>query len=98
MLRAIVPAPKACSRPRSSMTKIGVTYHPKSEAARTVAEETKRRLAPFVSEVWLASAWDDGPQSEQIPGTDLLICCGGDGTVLRAARAVVPHPVKLLGV
>jgi NAD+ kinase len=80
------------------MNKIGVTYHPKSEAARTVAEETRRRLAPLVPEVWLASAWDDGPQAEEIPGTDLLICCGGDGTVLRGARAVVPHPVTLLGV
>lgn len=80
------------------MKKIGVTYHPKSEAARTVAEETSRRLAALVPEVWVASAWDDGPQAEHVPGTDLLICCGGDGTVLRAARAVVPHPVVLLGV
>ncbi len=80
------------------MNKIGVTYHPKSEAARSVAEDASRRLAPLVPEVWVASAWDDGSQEERIPGTDLLVCCGGDGTVLRAARAVVPHPVMLLGV
>jgi NAD+ kinase len=79
------------------MKKIGVTYHPKSDAARSVAEETSRKLAPLVPDVWVASAWDDG-HHDRIAGTDLLICCGGDGTVLRAARAVIPHPVTLLGV
>lgn len=78
--------------------KVGVTYHPKSEAARTVAEETGRRLERLVEHVWVASAWDDGPLDGDVPDTELLICCGGDGTVLRAARAVVPHDVSLLGV
>ena len=80
------------------MNKIGITYHPKSEAARRVAEELRERLAARVGEVWLASAWDEEASRERVPGTDLLICCGGDGTVLRAARAVAPHPVTLLGV
>jgi NAD+ kinase len=78
--------------------KVGVTYHPKSEAARRVAEEVRGRLEGRVAESWLASAWDDGARDASIPGTELLICCGGDGTVLRAARAVIPHPVTLLGV
>ncbi|MBI5625478.1 MAG: NAD(+)/NADH kinase [Elusimicrobia bacterium] len=33
-----------------------------------------------------------------IKGSDLAIVLGGDGTVLRAARALVPHSVPLLGV
>ena len=81
-----------------NMNKIGVTYHPKSEAARSVAEEARRRIAPKAGEVWVASAWDDEMREQHVPGTDLVICCGGDGTVLRAARAVIPHPVPLLGV
>ena len=80
------------------MKKIGITYHPKSEAARRCAEETRTALASKPLDIWLASAWDDGAREEHVPGTDLLICCGGDGTVLRAARAVIPHPVTLLGV
>jgi NAD+ kinase len=78
--------------------KIGVTYHPKSEAARACAEEVRARLVEKVPELWLASAWDDGAAGEHLAGTELLICCGGDGTVLRAARAVIPHAVTLLGV
>jgi len=80
------------------MKKIGITYHPKSEAARRVAEDIATRLKGRVPEVWLASAWDEPARDEHVPGTDLVICCGGDGTVLRAARAVIPHPVAILGV
>ncbi len=83
---------------RSRMEKIGVTYHPKSEAARSVAEQVRATLASSVVDVWMASAWDDEARAEHVPGTELIICCGGDGTVLRAARAVIPHPVTLLGV
>jgi len=78
--------------------KAGVVFHPKSDAARRVAEEIRARLLPRVHEVWLSSAWDDESRVERIPGTELLFCCGGDGTVLRAARAVVPHEVRILGV
>ena len=42
------------------MTKIGLAYHPKSEAARLCAEEIRARIANTVPDVWLASAWDDG--------------------------------------
>ena len=80
------------------MKKVGVTYHPKSDVARGVAEQVRARIAASIPDVWMASAWDDDAREEHIPGTDLVICCGGDGTVLRAARAVVPHPVILLGV
>ena len=80
------------------MNKLGVTYHPKSDVARSVAEQVRVRASASVPDVWMASAWDDDARDQHIPGTDLVICCGGDGTVLRAARAVIPHPITLLGV
>jgi NAD+ kinase len=80
------------------MKKLGIAYHPKSDAAHRCAEEIRARVGSRVEDVWVASAWDDGAREEHIIGTELLVCCGGDGTVLRAARAVVPHPVTLLGV
>jgi NAD+ kinase len=55
-------------------------------------------MAPHVEEVWVASAWDEEATRGHAEDTDLIISIGGDGTVLRAARAIVPHDVFLLGV
>ena len=82
------------------MNKVGCCYHPKlpDDLGRRVAEELLAVAARHVGETWLASAWDEEATREHMPGTDLLLCIGGDGTVLRAARAVVPHDTLLLGV
>jgi NAD+ kinase len=80
------------------MKKVGVCYHPKLQAGKALAEELRAVLEPQVAEVWLSSAWDEPATRRHVPGTDLLISVGGDGTVLRAARAVVPHTTLLLGV
>jgi NAD+ kinase len=48
--------------------------------------------------VWTGNAWDRTAAAAHIAGTDLLICVGGDGTVLRGARAAIPHPVRILAV
>ena len=62
----------------------------------------RRRFAPAWSPVSTKSgSHPHGTRrrrSDHIAGTDLVLCCGGDGTVLRAARAVIPHPVILLGI
>ena len=82
------------------MNKIGCCFHPKlpDDLGRRVAEELCRVAGPHVSETWIASAWDVEATREHVPDTDLLLCIGGDGTVLRAARAVVAHETLLLGV
>ncbi len=38
------------------------------------------------------------PLEEAAPGARLVICFGGDGTILRTARAVMASPVPILGV
>jgi NAD+ kinase len=50
-----------------------------------------------VEAVWVSSAWDGELMKAQMAGTDLLMCVGGDGTMLRAARCVVPHRTLLVG-
>src|SRR3990172_8027192 len=82
---------------RAPVQRVGVCYHPKNEAGRLLAEQVCGALRPKVSEVWIASAWEEAVRA-QVPGTDLLICVGGDGTVLRGARSVVSHDTLLLGV
>lgn len=82
------------------MNKVGCCYHPKlaAELGLRIAEQLRDAAAPRVAETWIASAWDEAATREHVPGTDLLFCIGGDGTVLRAARAVIPHQTLLFGV
>ncbi len=81
-----------------AVTRVGIVYHPKVESSRPLAE----RLAAFMKErqvqAWLASAWDEEALRPQIQGSDFLLCLGGDGTLLRVARAAVPWAVPIVGV
>lgn len=81
------------------MKKVGIFVHSRWSAAARLAEEVSTYLlAHGVDNVWSTTDWDDSAISGDMPGTDLLICMGGDGTVLRAARTVIPNPVPILGV
>lgn len=80
------------------MNKVGIVYHPKLEAAHRLAEDLRAVAEREVPQVWVGDAWDEQATHDHSPGTDLLVCVGGDGTVLRGARATVPHEPLLLGV
>jgi NAD+ kinase len=80
------------------LRKIGIIFHGKMPEARALAERLRAAAAGLVGEVWMSEAWDETNAKKDIPGSSLLISIGGDGTVLRAARLVVPHEVPLLGI
>ena len=82
------------------MKKVGICYHPKlpDDLGRRIAEELAGVAAQHVEATWVAPAWDDEATGKHMPGTDLLVCLGGDGTVLRAAQLVVADDALLLGV
>jgi NAD+ kinase len=80
------------------MKKVGIFVHSRWPAAQQLADDVAAFLRDKVAEVWQVSDWDDAATTGHVPGTDLLVCLGGDGTVLRAARTVIPHEVPVLGV
>ena len=82
------------------MKKVGCCYHPKlpNDLGRHVAEELVAIAAKHVEETWVAAAWDEDATRQHMPDTDLLLCIGGDGTVLRAAQLGVISDALLLGV
>lgn len=92
------PCGACCFRGPMAARRVGVVYHPKVESSRPLAE----RLAAFLSgqevESWLASAWDEEGLRRQVPGSNFLLCLGGDGTLLRIARATVAWAVPIVGV
>ncbi len=47
---------------------------------------------------WICSAWEADKSKELLDDTELVLSIGGDGTMLRSARAIVPHKIPLLGI
>lgn len=67
-------------------------------AARAAAEQLSQFLPTVKASVWLCSAWEEEGVKEQIPGTDLALSVGGDGTILRTARAIIPWQTPIVGI
>ena len=79
-------------------SKVGIFLRPNLDAVQEVADDLMSVLRARGCDAWAASAWDVAACQRYMPGTDLLICIGGDGTVLRGARAAIPNPVRILAV
>src|SRR5215213_7781340 len=79
------------------LTSAVILHHPQSEGAVALAARTAADLRSRGVDVFVAAAWDLAAES-RIPAAGLVLCIGGDGTVLRAASLAVPHGVPLLGV
>jgi NAD+ kinase len=80
------------------MNKVGMLVHPRIEVAQSLAQELKEIISRNGASVWQCSAWEEEEARSQVPGTDLIVSLGGDGTILRAARAVIPWCTPILGV
>ena len=77
---------------------IGFYYHPRLDEARSFADTLATRLQSLGCETWVSTPWEPERSTERLPKTDLLICLGGDGTILRAARAIAGADCLILGV
>jgi NAD+ kinase len=80
------------------MKRIGILYHPKIEAAHGLAKKLEGFLESRGLSVWLCSAWEGEQARAQVNDTDLLLSIGGDGTILRAAQAIVPGLTPITGI
>ena len=80
------------------MNRVGILYHPMIEAAYTLAKKLQEFLGSSGVSVWLCSAWEGEKARAQVDDTDLILSIGGDGTILRAAQAVVPGLTLITGI
>jgi NAD+ kinase len=80
------------------MKRVGILYHPMKEEARALAKKLEGFLGAKGQSVWLYSAWEWEKAREQVKGTDLVLSIGGDGTILRAAQAVLPSLTPITGI
>lgn len=78
--------------------KVGILFQPKIAAAEDLARQLAKVVGDLGVAVWVCSAWEEDRAREQAGETELVICLGGDGTILRAARVASPLSIPILGV
>jgi len=80
------------------MKVVGVIYHPKIPASKSLAEQLAEVLGGMKVNAWLCSSWDEEQMAAHCQGTDLALSVGGDGTILRVARLVAAWGIPIVGV
>lgn len=78
------------------MKRVGILYNGRMTAAQEMAHRLVKELSG--SDFWVCSVGDEPGVKAQLSGTSLVISIGGDGTILRAARVVVPWSVPIVGI
>jgi NAD+ kinase len=84
-----------------AMKRVCVCYHPSVAGADAVARRLIHMLAARGVEHALAELLTngaDGALADCVPGADLLVCVGGDGTVLHASDVAARFGVPVFGV
>ena len=78
--------------------RIGFAYNPTNDAAVDLRERAAGWCAMHGVDQWAAQAQDFETLCSELATSDFLVVLGGDGTFLRAARAVIQVDVPLIGV
>ncbi len=86
-----LPTPRRVQR-------VGILTHPRLPESVVIAADVAARLAAMGVSSETGSRLDSGPLHEHLHTFDCVITLGGDGTIVRAARAVAGTPVLVLGV
>jgi NAD+ kinase len=81
-----------------SIGRIGFVYNPTSDAAVELRDRATGWAQDRGIGHWAAPAADREALHRELPGSDVCVVLGGDGTFLRAARAVIEDDVPILGI
>jgi NAD+ kinase len=81
-----------------TIKRIGFAYNPTNDAAAELRERAAGWCRVRGIDHWAAQAGEFEELCANLPTTDILVVLGGDGTFLRAARAVIQIDVPLLGI
>jgi NAD+ kinase len=80
------------------VTRLGFAFNPTQEPAQELRDRALGWCAVRGIEAWSAPADEAHHRPHDVAASDVLVVLGGDGTFLRAARAVVDSDVPILGI
>ncbi|MBI2910566.1 MAG: NAD(+)/NADH kinase [Chloroflexi bacterium] len=78
--------------------RVGILYQPRVARAVELNGDLGRSLAQMGVEAISLSVWEEAEVAQRLVGCDLAVCLGGDGSLLRAARAAARGGVPIAGV
>ncbi len=82
----------------TTFKRVGLLYHPYIPDSRELAQKLATFLQAHGVHTWMESSRESEPLLAQARNSDLLITLGGDGTILRAARAALPVSPPILAI
>ena len=82
----------------TAIARVGFAYNPTLEAAHELRDRAEGWCRVRGIATWSAPSGELETLVRELPSTDVLVVLGGDGTFLRAARAVSEVDVPLLGI
>jgi NAD+ kinase len=83
---------------RSPIASVGFIYRERSSEAAALARTLEERIRTSGRRVWVAERDAETIIDDQLPGTDVALVLGGDGTILSVARLVAPLEIPILGI
>jgi NAD+ kinase len=80
------------------VTRLGFAYNPTQEPAQELRDRAIGWCAMRGVEAWAVPAGEAHVRPDQVAASDAIVVLGGDGTFLRAARAVAGSDVPIIGI
>ena len=78
--------------------RVGLLFQPHIDASVSHAHRVHKTLEQRGLDAWCDSSWTITEHPSKLATSDFVITFGGDGTLLRAARAAAPYGAACLGV
>ena len=78
--------------------RVALLFQPRIAASVSHAQRTQQQLQCRGVDAWCVSSWEITERPADLAGANLVVTFGGDGTLLRAARAAASYSAVCLGV